>query len=150
MQRPKLCFTWDIDLCIQLHEHCFLLCDLFCRAEQGVLWVWEIWELTCACTLECMHELRALRRRITVVFLESFRVPHWKKTWQKYGILTVNVCFFVRICSYPQRNEVIYLICPAASHSYLWMVGNKTGSMNSLATCGFERRVRLHTSVRIE
>lgn len=62
----------------------------------------------------------------------------------------VNVCFFVLICSYPRRNEVIYLICPAASHSYLWMAGNKTGSMNSLATCGFERRVRLHISVRIE
>lgn len=88
MQYPKLCFTWDIGLSTQLHKckHIKLLCDVFHRAVQGVLWIWEISELACAYTLVCTHGHRALGKKIVVVFLESFWVPHWKRTWQKYGI----------------------------------------------------------------
>lgn len=83
----------------------------------------------CLCIHTCVHSwVQSFRNEcsscIPWIFPSSQIEENLPKIWHPEF---VTVCFFVLICSYPLRNEVIYLICPAASHSCLWMAGTRLG-----------------------
>lgn len=121
-----LCLAQDIHLPSQLQvcQYSNLLCKGFCRAGSHV----DLGDLgACSCIGIYVHSwVKNFRKEnnscIPWILQSSPLEENLAKVWQPEF---VNVCCFVCLCSSPWRNDVIYLICPAASRSYSWMVGNK-------------------------